>query len=102
LQLHRYVSNFIQEQRPVVCQLHSTNPLRNRAGEGPLFVAEQFAFEQSGRYRRAVELYEGFIAARAGIVNRAGDQLLTGAGFAQDKDSRIGFGDRANLVEHLD
>jgi hypothetical protein len=65
-------------------------------------VAEQFAFEQSGRYRRTVELYERFIPARAGIVNRARDQFFTGAGFAEDKYRRIGFGNGTNLIEHLD
>ena len=56
--------------------------LRDRAGERALFVAEQFAFEQSGWNRRAVQFDECFFAATAQLVDRTHDEFFTGARLA--------------------
>ena len=75
--------------------------LGDRAGEGALLVAEQLAFEQAGRNGGAVQLDERAAAAAAQVVNRAGDQLLAGAGFAVNEHGRIGRRDGLDLLQHL-
>ena len=55
-----------------------------RAGERAFFVAEEFGFDQLGRHRRAVERNERPVAARALLMQRARDQLLSRAGFAEN------------------
>src|SRR6478672_2051443 len=52
------IADFIKKDRSTVCQLELTAPERYRAGEGPLFVTEQLALDQVGRYGGAVDLYK--------------------------------------------
>ena len=59
--------------------------VRRRAGERAAHVPEQLRFEQRFRDGGAVHLDERHVALRAAIVNRAGDQLLAGAGLAGDE-----------------
>ncbi len=49
-------------------------------------MAEQLRLEKVGRDRRAVELYERPLAPRTVVVNRLGEELLSGAGFARQQD----------------
>ena len=61
----RHVADFVQEERAVVGQLElAVGPL-DRAGEGALFVAEKFAFQQIFRDRGAIDRDE-----RLGIAGR--------------------------------
>jgi len=60
-----------------------------RAGEGAALVAEQLALDQLARDGGHVDGDEGAGAAAAVIVQRAGDQLLAGAGFAVDHDGQV-------------
>ena len=68
---------------PAVGELEAADPALERAGERALLVAEQLALHQAGRDRRAVDLHERSLAARALVVDGAGDQLLAGAGLAR-------------------
>ena len=52
-------------------------------------MTEQFAFEQLGRNRAAVDGDERTLPPRTRIVNGPGGELLAGARFAQDQDARI-------------
>ncbi len=101
LQFQRNVAHFVQEQRALVGQLEAADFLRDGSGERALFVAEQLAFEQAGGDGGAVELDEGALAAAAQVVNGAGDQLLAGAGFAQDQDRGIGGRHGGYLIQHF-
>src|ERR1700683_3801533 len=62
-------------------------------------MAKKFAFEQIERNRSAIELYVGAAAARADIVNRAGDEFLAGAGFTLEKNGGIGGRDAFDVRE---
>ncbi len=53
------------------------------AGERAADVPEELAFQQAFAQRAAVDTHERPIASLAQIVNRMGDKLLTGAGFAE-------------------
>ena len=72
--------------------------LLRRAGERARLVAEELALDERGRNRRAVDLDERLVPAPAGGVDRPGDQLLAGAGFAQDQHRRVGAGHLLHVV----
>src|SRR6266446_3814485 len=76
LELERDVADLVEEERPAVCQLEASDPLRDRAREGAALVAEQLALEKARRDGGAVDLDEGPLATSAQVVNRARDQLL--------------------------
>ena len=65
LEFERNVTDFVEEQRAAIGQLEAADSLRDRPGEGALLVTEQFAFEQPGRNRGAVEFDESPVAPRA-------------------------------------
>ena len=70
---------------------------RRRAGEGAFLVAEQLGFDQVGRNGGAIDSDKWFVAARAAVVNRAGNQLLSRAGLAQNADPRLARRDTIDL-----
>ena len=73
----------------------STRPgfLFDRAGERAFFVAEQFAFEQRFGNRGAVDADVIRVAPLAQTVQRAGDEFLAGAAFAENQNARVGWRD---------
>ena len=73
---------------------------RDRPGEGASFVAEQLGLEQRVGEGGAVDRDERFAVARAAVVERAGDQLLAGAGLAEEQDRRVARRDRVEAVHH--
>ena len=101
LELERQVGDFIEEQRAFVSQLDAAQALVEGSGEGAFFVAEHFAFEQTGGNGRAVEFHEGALAAPAELMKGAGDQFLAGAGFALDQDGGIGGRGGLDLLQHV-
>ena len=60
------------------------------ASEGAFFVAEEFAFNQRGNERAAIDGDEGTVGESAAEVNGAGDEFFTGAAFAGDEDGCAG------------
>ena len=101
LQLQRKVADLVKEQRPVIRLLEPTHGLRDCAGEGSSFVAEEFALQQRTGNRGAVQFYKRSAAAQALIVNGTGDDFLARTGFALDQRDRIAFRDDANLIQHI-
>src|SRR6266481_846190 len=83
LDLNRNVSHLVEKQRALIGELKPANLLRNRAREGPSFMSKKLTLEQSRRNRGAVELYKGAILAPAAFMDRACNQFLSRAGFAQ-------------------
>jgi hypothetical protein len=71
------------------------------AGERSLFMAEEFAFQEAFRDRRAIEPDVTRVAPRAGGVQRAGDQFLAGAAFAEDEHRGGGAGHGLNQLPQL-
>jgi hypothetical protein len=84
----------------VVRQLKAADLLRDRAGEGPLLVAEQLAFQETRGNGRAVELDEGSVPPGTQVVKGAGDQLLACARLATDEHGGVGRGDDLDLLQH--
>jgi hypothetical protein len=100
LKFKRHVSNFIEEQSATIRQREPADMRINCARKGSAFVAEELAFEEAGRHRRAVHLYQISVSARAQLVNRSRDDLLAGAGLTGDQDGCIGACDRVHLAEN--
>jgi hypothetical protein len=60
-------------------------------------VAEELAFEELGRKRRAVHLDEGPVFSRRGLVDRARDQFLSDAALAANEHGDVAVRD---LLDH--
>ena len=73
---------------------------RRRSGERAFLVAEQLRFDEIGRHGGAVHGHERFVTPRAPLVNRARDELLAGAGLAEDADARLARRDAIDLRHH--
>src|SRR4029077_17467753 len=83
------IAHLVQEQRALIRQFHAPDFLTDRTGERAFFMAEQFAFDEARRDGSAIKLYKCPLFAPAPVVDRTGNQLLSGAGFAQKQDGRI-------------
>jgi len=82
LQRQRNFADLVKEQRAAVGQLKPADAVAQRAGEGAFGVTEEFALEQIGRDRRAIDADQRAVAALAVVVDGARHQFLAGAGLA--------------------
>ena len=100
LDLHgqRHVADFIQEQRAAVGQFKTPGAAGDGAGECALLMAEQFAFEQLGGNRPAVNGHKGRVTAFGVVMQVARDHFLAGPRLAQDQHTGVGVG---HLLHHL-
>ena len=91
LRLHRHVADLIEEEGASLGLLEAPGEPLIGAGECPLFVAEQFALDEIAGNCRHVDGNERALFSFAVIMQRAGDKLLAGAGFAGDHHSEVGL-----------
>ncbi len=82
--IQRNFADLVEKQRAAIGEFESPDAIAHRAGEGAADVAEEFAFEQFARDRRAIDPDQRPVAAAARLVDGARDQFLAGAGFAGD------------------
>ena len=68
-----------------------------RAGEGPLFVAEQLGFEKGFGKSAAVFHDEGASSPDSGIMESPGDQFLAGPAFPPNENRNLAFHDLVHL-----
>ena len=66
---------------------HTAAPLG--PGEGPFLIAEELALQQVFREGRHVDGHEGPVPPPGGPVDRVGEQLLAGAGLADQQDGAL-------------
>src|SRR5262249_20332606 len=99
LYLQGHLADLVEKDRPAVGQLETADAPFRRAGESPAFVAEQLALDQPGGQRRTVHLDERPRLTPAARVNGPGDELLAGAGFAEDEHRRVGVRYQPDLLE---
>ena len=90
LKFERKVTDFIEKEGAAIRKFEAANFLRDRTGEGAAFVAKQFGFKEAGRDGGAIDFDEGALAARAEVVDGASNELLAGAGFAENEDGGVG------------
>ena len=99
LRLHgeRHVANLVQEKCAAPCLLELSQVASRSAGERTFFMAKEFRLNQLCRDRRAIQRNEWTGAARAALVQGAGDQLFTCARFTKNRDSRFACRDTIEL-----
>ena len=85
---------------PSIGQLEAARLAVVRAGEGALFVAEDFRFEQRVGQRRAVDGLEFLGAAPAQLVDHPRDDFLAGSGRPEDQHRDVGLRRGADPLEH--
>ena len=88
-----------RKMRRAIRQLEATDLPGERAGEGALLPAEQLAFDERNRNRRAVDTDHRPAAARAQLVDLLGEELLPGARLAEEQHRGIGRRDLSNLFD---
>ncbi len=64
-------------------------------------MSEQLAFEDVLAQCRAIQGHEGFVLARAVLVDCLGDQVLAGSGLALDQHAGVGRGDPLQPLDDL-
>src|SRR6478672_2780606 len=95
-----HLGDLVEEEGAAVGELEAALAAIAGVGEGAALVAEDLALEQGLGHGRAVDGHEGAAGAGGELVERAGDQLLAGAGLAVDEDG--GGGGRGLLDEPMD
>jgi hypothetical protein len=68
LKLQGNFAHLVEKERPPVSEFKPANLCGDGSGEGALFMAEEFAFQQACGYRGAIELDERSFSAIAEIV----------------------------------
>ncbi len=71
------------------------------AGEGPALMAEQLALEELARHRGTVDLDEGARLAHRRVVDRPGDDVLSGTRLAADEHGDVDAGGLLDDLPHL-
>ena len=103
LDLHRqrHIADFVEKQRAAIGAFDPADILLHRAGEGPLLVAEELAFEQCLGDGGAVDRDERRRGAPAQLVDRLRQQLLAGAALAEQQYRNVGRRDLFDVAQHL-
>ena len=70
---HRHLADFVEKKSSSFGKFEATGATLKRASESAFFVSEDFALDQSLWNGCAIDRDEGLAAARAHVVNRAGD-----------------------------
>ena len=94
------VADLVQEERAAVGLLKLPHARIHARGDA-FFDAEQLAFQQRLRQRRAVQRHERAAGARAGVVDRLGHQFLAGAALAGDQHAHQAVADALHQPHHL-
>ena len=95
------LADFVEKNRAAIRLLEAPDAPFVRAGERAAFVAEQFAFEQGRRKRRAMHGDKFRLVPPAQIMNGVRGQFLACAAFPFDQDIRRGGRDLPDGVEHF-
>ena len=100
LKFERHFADLVEKQCPLIRQFEASDLLRTAPVKDPLLVPEELAFEQAAGNGRAVHFDEAALAAAAHLVNRAGHEFFSGAGFAENQNSGIGGRDDLNSFQN--
>src|SRR5262249_20879253 len=101
LKLERKVADFIEEDGPRVGHFELARSSLVRTRERAALMAEQLAFQQALRNRRAVHRHERCAPASRLEMNRAGDEILAGAALAEQQYGRIVGDDAPDKLIHF-
>ena len=98
----REFADLVEEERAAVGDLEKALLHGLGVGEGSLFMAEEFGFDEGFGNRRAVDGDEGAVVAGAFVVENLGDEVLAGTALALDEDGGgLAGGDLTNKTHQL-
>ena len=86
-------ADLVQVDGPLVRQLELPKLAPVGPGEGPLFMAEEFGFQELTRERCAVHLDKRPVRSRGRRVNGPRHDVLANSAFATEQDGRVDGGD---------
>src|SRR5262249_42955892 len=89
LQLERQLADLVEKQRSLVGRLHAALAVGERARERALLVTEQLRLDHALLERRAEYSDERLLRARSAVVQHAREDVLAGAGFAEQQDREV-------------
>src|SRR3569623_1605599 len=95
------VADFIEKQAAAFGELEAALTGGDRAGVGAFLMAEQFAFQQFGRYGAAVDRHEGFVTSVRMVVKITGHHFLTSTGLAEYQHRGLGVRHLLDQFAHL-
>ena len=101
MDLEAGVADLVEEQRAAGRGAHDALIVVDGAGERAATMAEQLRIEHVLGRRRAVEGQKDRLGAGGEGVNRSGEDLFAGAGFARDQDRNVRGRDTARDVEDV-
>ena len=93
--------DFVEEDGAGVGGLEAPGAVLDGAGERAVHVAEQLAFQQILAQRPAIDAHKRSARPIAQLVDGRGDQLLAGAGLAQQQDRGVAARDTSRRAIHL-
>jgi hypothetical protein len=100
LEPRRHVRDLVQEQRPVVGQLETADPVEPRVGERPLDVPEELALGNPLGQATCVHRYERAPFSFRARVQPRGDDFLARAVLAGDQHGRVRRRDPLDRLPH--
>ena len=82
LKIERHLTDLVEKESPPFREFDQSLLTPLGIGEGALLVAEELAFQEILRQRRAVDLHERLVHGVTLEMNRLGHELLPGPTFA--------------------
>ena len=101
LEFRTHARDFVEEDGAAVGRLETAGLVLDGAGERPLDVAEQLAFQQALGQGAAVDADVGAVGAAAEAMDGAGDEFLAGAGLADDEHAGLSGSNQARQASHV-
>src|SRR5262249_687870 len=102
LQRDRQQADLIEEDRAAVSRLEQAGLRLAGVGERAALVAEELRLQQSLGDGGAVDVDEGPVAARSGLVDGAREEALARAGLAEDQERRLASAEGRAREDPLD
>src|SRR5262245_24160423 len=94
-------SDFIEEERSLMCLFKSSLPRTYGAGERATDMTEELGLQKRFRDRAAVQRNESMCPARAVVMNSPSYNLLARARFASDEDGAVRAGNGFQQMKQL-
>ena len=91
-------TNLIEKNRAPIGQLEPADHSGQSTGVSTRFPAEEFAFNQRGWQGGTIDCHQGSVFSRTHAVDRPGQQFFSRAGFTQDEDRGVCWGNLLGQV----
>src|SRR5713101_7532931 len=95
------VAYLVEQNRATLSRLEPSRFILDRTGKRTAHVSEEFAFEQMLAERRARDLDEWSLLARAQAMYVRGEHALAGATLAGNQRGRVAVGDLPSRLRQL-